>query len=709
MLPSLPEKYYLAHASELFGFVLNQCAHLLSPAHLTYLRGFETLSEDGQCLLVRFLARKPRFFNPQSLLYPEIASLPDACDELTKAGYLSTVRESDWDDFIVVLTKPQLSTCLDREVKIKASASKAELVELARARLGANDPGPAHLRQTYLVRRQQSVVDYILFLYFGDLRNHFQKFAMRDLGVLKTRKSNKNQVARFADQDAALSTFRLHLKYREFLMQPAQVSEALAEYLLGTQGVGSQAHQLRHKLLLSVGDQLVKDQPDTAIDLWRVCDEPLATERWVRETYRRRDRALLKTELEQMREQELPAPTKIFIEDFYARKYQGKRTSVFTDMLREPAQTILVDETFLNDVEDGAIQHYQHRQIDAYFTENRHWRVMFALTFWDLLFGRTEVQHNEFDRLPAGLRSGAFYTDQRPAIERCLSVFDNPDAAIREFVRILTLNYGYPTGLFRWRADLIDSIRQCVLFAPQGAIAKVLLRMAQDYRHSKDGYPDLMIVDQDKLRFEEIKAPGDVLRPNQLVSINRLRRAGFTVDISQVEWATDPNQIYAVVDIETTGGRKGLHAITEIAVVRVRNQKIIDEWSTLVNPERPIPAFITRLTGISNQMVATAPVFQEVADQLDAQLQDAIFVAHNVGFDYGFIKAAYERMNRPFKKPKFCTVRNARKTFPGLESYALGKLTRHFEIDLDNAHRALSDARATADLLVLIQQSQQQH
>ncbi|NNC99882.1 MAG: 3'-5' exonuclease, partial [Gammaproteobacteria bacterium] len=199
----------------------------------------------------------------------------------------------------------------------------------------------------------------------------------------------------------------------------------------------------------------------------------------------------------------------------------------------------------------------------------------------------------------------------------------------------------------------------------------------------------------------------DVLRPNQLVSINRLRRAGFEVNLTQVEWATDPNQTYAVVDIETTGGRKGMHAITEIAVVKVRNHKIVEEWSTLVNPERPIPAFITRLTGISNQMVANAPLFREVADELEKQLKDTIFVAHNVGFDYGFIKAAYQRMNCNFKIPRICTVRSARKAFPGLKSYALGKLARHFDIRLDNAHRALSDARATADLLILIQEQRQ--
>ena len=706
MLPTLPEKYYLSHAQELFGFVSLRCEHLLQAEHLAYLQGFDRLSEDAQCLLVRIIARKPRFLKRESLRYTEIAKLDSALRELIIAGYTSTVRIEDWKSFVSVLTKPEIFNCLTRsQVKVKKSTSKGNMVALATERFNGDEQVLFVVRDNYLVRRHQPLIDYILFLYFGDLRNRFQKFAMRDLGVLKTPKKNKNQVARFDNKAAALSAFTLQSKRRDFLANPAEVSEPLAKYLVNTNAVGDSAIELKDKLLLSVGNELVADKPDMAIELWRACDEPLATERWVREVYRRRDRESLKVELQQMREQKLPAPTRIFIEDFYTRKYEGKRTSVYTDMLREPSSTLQIDESYINDVEEGVIQHYKRQNQNAYFAENKHWRALFAFTFWELLFGRDQLQHNEFDHLPPALRNGRFFAEQHHEIEACLCRFENPARVNKDFFKLAALHYGYPTGLFRWNASVLESVQACVEHAPKGAIASVLRRMAQDFRHSKDGYPDLIIIDRVGLRFEEVKAPGDVLRPNQLVSINRLRRAGFAVGISQVEWATNPNQVYAVVDIETTGMRKGHHAITEIAVVRVRNRKIVSQWSTLVNPGRPIPAFITHLTGINNQMVADAPIFPELVDELEAQLKDSIFVAHNVGFDYSFIQAAYADMNRDFRKPKFCTVRNARKTFPGLKSYALGKLTRHLDIPLDNAHRALSDAKATADLLILIQRA----
>jgi len=373
-------------------------------------------------------------------------------------------------------------------------------------------------------------------------------------------------------------------------------------------------------------------------------------------------------------------------------------------MLREPARTLAIDEAFINDVEEGVIEHYKQLGIDAFFTENKIWRVLFALTFWNLLFHKSQAQFSEFDRLPSQLRNNTFYQNKHREIETSLEKLNSPKDTFQAFTKLVVQHYGKPTGLFRWSKTLLTTVKIILEQAPPQALAKVLRRMAKNYRHTNDGYPDLVVIENGELRFEEVKAPGDVLRPNQLVSINRLREAGLTVDISQVQWTISSQQVYAVVDIETTGGSKGGNSITEIAVVKVRNQKIIGEWSTLVNPQRYIPAHITRLTGIDNAMTANAPVFTEIADELKEQLENCIFVAHNVGFDYGFIKAAYEALGQSFRKPKYCTVKNSRKTFPKLKSYSLGKLCEHFDIDLHGHHRALNDATATAHLLCLLQE-----
>ncbi len=156
--------------------------------------------------------------------------------------------------------------------------------------------------------------------------------------------------------------------------------------------------------------------------------------------------------------------------------------------------------------------------------------------------------------------------------------------------------------------------------------------------------------------------------------------------------------MYAIVDIETTGGSATRSRITEIAIYKHDGQKIVDEYQTLVNPCQDIPYNITKLTGIDNELVANAPLFFDVAKEIDAFLDGCVFVAHNVNFDYGFIKAEFERIGLSFRRKKLCTVRLSRKLLPGKYSYSLGKLCASEGIPLNNAHRAAADAKATAIL-----------
>ena len=163
---------------------------------------------------------------------------------------------------------------------------------------------------------------------------------------------------------------------------------------------------------------------------------------------------------------------------------------------------------------------------------------------------------------------------------------------------------------------------------------------------------------------------------------------------------------FAIIDIETTGGRASLHKITEIAIVLHDGQKVLDSWETLINPETPIPAGITELTGISNSMVQEAPRFFEVAKKIVEMTEGAIFVAHNVRFDYGFIQEEFRRLGYTYMRKKLCTVRLSRKAFPGLRSYSLSNLIRHFGLNVGARHRAMGDTMATVDLFERIMQSE---
>lgn len=156
---------------------------------------------------------------------------------------------------------------------------------------------------------------------------------------------------------------------------------------------------------------------------------------------------------------------------------------------------------------------------------------------------------------------------------------------------------------------------------------------------------------------------------------------------------------YAVIDIETTGGMIKRDKITEIAILIYNGETVEETYDTLINPERSIPPQITQITGITNEMVADAPRFYEVAKKIVEITEGCVFVAHNVNFDYGFIKREFETLGFTYTRKQLCTVRLFRKAFPGLRSYSLGNLIRHFGIKVNARHRAYDDAAATTELL----------
>ncbi|GGH73853.1 exonuclease domain-containing protein [Phaeocystidibacter marisrubri] len=160
--------------------------------------------------------------------------------------------------------------------------------------------------------------------------------------------------------------------------------------------------------------------------------------------------------------------------------------------------------------------------------------------------------------------------------------------------------------------------------------------------------------------------------------------------------------MFAIVDVETTGGYSDNHRVIEVGIAISDGTQITERFNALVNPGRTIPAHITQLTGISNADIEGAPPFSEIAAKVYDLLQGQVFVAHNVNFDFTFIKRELEEVGYTWNAKKLCTVRLSRKIFPGLKSYSLGNLASHFQIVNPNPHRALADAETAADILHLL-------
>ena len=160
--------------------------------------------------------------------------------------------------------------------------------------------------------------------------------------------------------------------------------------------------------------------------------------------------------------------------------------------------------------------------------------------------------------------------------------------------------------------------------------------------------------------------------------------------------------MYAILDIETTGGQFNEEGITEIAIYKYDGHEIIDQFISLVNPEKPIQPFVVKLTGINNAMLRSAPKFYEVAKRIIEITEGCILVAHNTSFDYRILRTEFRRLGYDFTKETLCTVELSKKLLPEQESHSLGKLVKSLGIPITDRHRASGDAMATVKLFKLL-------
>lgn len=708
-MKDLPTYYYLDHFHECLGFISSSCEALLEPVHWDFIQVFQQQPHHVQCTLARSLNRKSPLIERVSLRYDEIPDPEHALQVCMNKQWFSQVPSSHFIVWLGQLTKPKLLILLhDSGIdNILKSTPKTELIALAEAHLKFDWVSTHDIYHEYVYRNVDAIIDYLLFLFFGNVGSRLNQFSMRDLGVMKTRKKIAQMQARFNSIDEATSTYfyayalselkRFHSLGRIEHLSTLQIDTLPCAH-------GTLAKQKRNEYLwLYAKYQLqIKCDWQCVLPILDASELPEAQEKAIRLRYQFGDKEQVKQQLETIIEQPDNSHILAFAEDFLARKYQKKRTSVMTDMLRNSPRQLVLDEVHKHRVEAATVEHYQAIGIQALRTENELWRGLFGLTFWEIIFDPAFAVGHEFDWCPYHLRHNNLYSDQTKRIESLLTHCATVTNFKAHIITQATAHYGEPNGIFRWHKQILKRLVLLIEHADVASLIRVLRAMAQDYETYSDGFPDIMVISHHQVHFEEIKATGDSVRKNQLLTLSMLSTAGISVGITTVSWGINPMQPYVVVDIETTGGRAANHKITELGMLKVINGEVVDEYQTLLNPQRRIPRKITALTGIDDVMVNNAPIFAEVADRVAEFTKGCVFVAHNVNFDYGFIKQEFNRLDRHFSRAKLCTVREMRKAKPGLVSYSLANLTQHFGIEMSRHHRAMSDAVAANALLTII-------
>ena len=707
----LKTRYYLDHFEEMIAFVESRYGHVIDSEHEAFITRFRQLSLNARCLYVRLANRKGTVFPLDRLQYDEIDSLPASIVELKTCDFARSIEENDYPEILESMTRPEVAELVKNNLKEPdqlafkiSSAKKAQLTAAALELVPFRKGVPASRDESFVVQGRIETLEFLLFLFFGTNEPNLTSFALRDLGVVQTGQLKSKFEARFASSEEAQTSFF----YSRLLPALDAASEnellTLAEQHRDWPETDLiELESLRHRSLHRLGLRLEKTgETAKALSIYEASRQFPATERQARLLYREGR----KDEAESLLDALIRNPSSdgelIFAEDFYERKFKKKKVGRLTELLRS-APVLKLDESFRDRPEQAAIHHYAKVGIRAFHTENQLWQHLFGVFLWDLIFDPDEAAlHNSFERRPSDLKNGIFYAKRFDALQSRLRQLTDPDTALSTFEENWEAHFDTPNGVTQWMPEYRELVRELILRAKPGSLIEILESMLKDYRTCRSGYPDLMLLDGDGVRFIEVKAQGDQLRRNQLLQLEKLQRTGLPVEVNRVEWIVHPDQEYVVVDIETTGGNAKWNRVTEIGAVKIRNGEVIDQWQTLINPQKSIPWRIVDLTGITDEMVASAPLFAQIADEFEAFMGESVFVAHNAKFDYSFLKEEFSRLERDFRYPTLCTVVASRRYFPGLKSYGLAKLCDHFDIALDSHHRALCDAQATASILLRI-------
>lgn len=693
----LPPRYYLDHFRDMINAIRNNHRSFLEDEHVRFVSEFEALSDAAQCLYVRFVNRKGRYFFRETLKYPEIGDVDLAMEELGNKTFIRFPDRSELLPIFEGLSKERLQEfCEELQIPVKKSWPKPRyLEELSVADLSLF---PMDRLGKCVVQERLEELSYLLFLYFGDVSENLSLYTLRDLGLW-----SENRRTEFVPKFTSKAEARSHYFYARLIDEIETLAYDTSLIDHWPPPVNEEAVHLRESLLVAIGEDHRKSGNfEEALKVLEFATIHPGRERRVRLLYQMGELERTLAELHKMIELPSSDEELIFAEDFLDRKFHQKKRTALSQMLLE-ARTLFLDEAHFRQPEEGVRVLLGKVGIVSHHAENAIWRTLFGALFWSEIFDSPlNTFHSPFERLPEELGSSQFFVKHHAAIQEKLDLLNHP-AAFKVYLEGMKALHGSEkNGIFSWADDVVSAVLDLCTYAPVASVRFILEYLAQDFHRRIRGFPDLLLIQDGAVSFAEIKAPGDSLRSHQLMQMNVLKKAGFPVELVKVEYRASADQTYVVVDLETTGGLQPYHRVTEIGAVKVRGGEVIETFQTLVNPQRRISEEIQKLTGISNEMVKTAPLFKDVAVLFQEFTKDAIFVAHNAGFDYGFLQAEYGRLEERFVRPFLCTKVLMRKHFPDLESYSLANLTAHFKVPLENHHRALCDAEATAKLFLIV-------
>lgn len=531
-MKKLPTFYYWQHFNEFLSYFDEQRQSLPQDL-LDFIDGYYQLPYPQQCIIARLSQKKYTVFCRNKLDYPEITDFTGNLTRLIQSGWIIPVNLDSLYDVIGGLNKKDIeSLFIQCRKKPSSSYSKKQLacwVDQFKREKQFSMPEQEEILQWAFAEQLRS----LFLISFGTLENPFYRFVMRDLGLSKVGSFESSSGIRFNHHNDVVLAYY----FAKLLLELSQTPhEILSKQVLKLpHSMHLDINRLKDRYLFELGKKLMATNELFAFHCLSRSNKFQALELWTKEKIKRNQFKEVNCRFVQLINITQDRKLTLFIQDIQNRYFSKKPLSLAQERMRQCDLLVELPVCYKNRIETGVIDYFHKTNRRAWFTENHLWKSLFALTFWPILFKKRYFFH-PFQRLPQCLRNNSFYTLESRNIEKICTLLSTKLTAKKWIRKQFEKHYGQSNGIFSWSDDLIDLLDILLENSPSQSIMTLLRLMAKDFKNLTVGFPDLMIQEQDRLVFIEVKGPSDSLRFNQLFTQNQLIEIGFNIDILKVKW-----------------------------------------------------------------------------------------------------------------------------------------------------------------------------
>jgi anion-transporting ArsA/GET3 family ATPase len=552
----LPPKYYHDYFGYVLEFVRKMYSSILNESETGFLKSYQDLSEDAQCLFIRFSNRRKSFFRVQSLSYSEIQDIPAVLQELLEKQFIEPVCESHAGyaaEIMDLFTKPEhlaFTKLLAPNVMPSKSIKKPDLVRWLLFEYNFTDLIKMFAESEPIVKvSYEGEVMLMKFLFFGNRHADMTEFVIRDLGHVRFQSFDEEHLSvQFETRKDVDDTLMVSLMKETFdqikhELPPEEIFDWFMNWQVGIAGnLSPKANPAYHSFVLKIGAWLErKKMLSQALTTYQLTNDPPSRERRVRLMYNLGEIDEALALCEEIAENPKNADERYFCQDFHERILSKKRRTVKrTTQALKSADAIEIDVMYRYQVELGAIHYYRERGYNAFFSENEPWRSLFGLLFWDIIYD-TNVQaiHNPLQRVPSDFFLPDFY------YKRSGQLMERMEAAatLEDIQKMITKTYeakfGVTNVLVSWYEGSLEKVLTLVSLLSPKQIHAILLEIALNLRENTRGFPDLLVWNESEYAFIEIKSPSDHLSSRQLHWQHFFSEHGVQSRIVRVNWIRD--------------------------------------------------------------------------------------------------------------------------------------------------------------------------